>query len=86
MVVNAFPFKLFKKNEPPAGLSRTDTFMRTDEAETAGSAFANGAFTNGVAVNSRENSGELMTEAFKTKELIPGLDIANGVLDALEIE
>ena len=85
VVVRACPLKLFRKNEPPKGLSRTEMVISTDEEEKPRlKASAADIFQNGEAVNCREKSGELRPEAFKTKDRIPGLDSAKGIGAALE--
>ena len=84
-VDNACPRKLFKKNDPPKGLSRTEMVIITDEEEKPRlKASSADRFHNGEAVNWSEKSGELRPEAFKTKDRIPGLDSAKGIGEALE--
>jgi hypothetical protein len=61
--------------------------MKTDAAEKLRiTGFGSDPFHNGVTVNWSEKSGEFIPETFKTRDVIPGLESANGVEETLEFE
>ena len=87
IVDNAFPLKPLNAKEPPEGPSRKNNVISTDAAEKLRIAeCGTDSFHTGVAVNWSEKSGEFMPETLRTKDIIPGLESANGVGETLELE